>query len=71
LLIRGRTLRKQSLWSITRRRQQTAANTCTTSPISDPADVTVAELKKGVRILVTDAYGDNLQGPPSCSICSQ
>ncbi len=33
---------------------------CTTSPISDPTNVTVAELKKGVRILVTDAYGDDL-----------
>ena len=33
---------------------------CTTSPISDPTDVTVAELQKGVRILVTDAYGDDL-----------
>ena len=36
-------------------------NICTTSPISDPTDVTVAEMKKGVRILVTDAYGDDLQ----------
>lgn len=29
--------------------------------VEDPADVTVAELKRGVRILVTDAYGDDLQ----------
>jgi hypothetical protein len=29
--------------------------------VEDPADVTVAELKRGVRILVTDFYGDDLQ----------
>jgi hypothetical protein len=29
--------------------------------VEDPADVTVAELKRGVRILVTDFYGDQLQ----------
>ena len=29
--------------------------------VSDPTDVTVAELQRGVRILVTDAYGDDLQ----------
>jgi hypothetical protein len=41
---------------------QTADICATTDPIvGDPADVTVAELKKGVRILVTDAFGDSLQ----------
>lgn len=34
---------------------------CVDSPIADPTDVTVAELQKGVRILVTDAYGDQLK----------
>lgn len=34
--------------------------TSNTIPAND-ADVTTAELKKGVRILVTDAYGDDLQ----------
>lgn len=29
--------------------------------VSDPTNVTVAELKRGVRILVTDFYGDDLQ----------
>ena len=28
--------------------------------VTDPADVTVAELQRGVRILVTDAFGDDL-----------
>ena len=40
---------------------QTQDLCASTDPIvTDPTDVTVAELKKGVRILVTDAYGDNL-----------
>ena len=34
---------------------------CQTSPIADPANVTVAELQKGVRILVTDAFGDQIK----------
>jgi hypothetical protein len=29
--------------------------------VEDPTDVTVAELQRGVRILVTDAFGDDLQ----------
>lgn len=38
------------------------ADVCQTDPIvSDPTNVTVAELKRGVRILVTDFYGDDLQ----------
>src|SRR5437773_4180929 len=41
---------------------QTQDICATTDPIvGDPADVTVVELKKGVRILVTDAFGDDLQ----------
>jgi hypothetical protein len=40
---------------------QTQDICATTDPIvADPTDVTVAELKKGVRILVTDAFGDDL-----------
>lgn len=40
---------------------QTQDICATTDPIvADPTDVTVMELKKGVRILVTDAFGDDL-----------
>ena len=34
---------------------------CETSPIADPTNVTVTELQKGVRILVTDAFGDQIK----------
>lgn len=35
-------------------------NICTSPAPTIPSEVTVAQLKKGVRILVTDAYGDDL-----------